>query len=98
MSNARREITPYIKDLCRDLIRIPSQSGKEGNLADLVKKRMIELGYDRVSVDNLGNVIGIKNGLKNRPLLLFDGHMDTVPPGNRRLWREDPFSGKIWSL
>jgi succinyl-diaminopimelate desuccinylase len=29
------------------------------------------------------------------PEVLFTSHMDTVPPGDRRAWRRDPFSGEI---
>jgi succinyl-diaminopimelate desuccinylase len=31
------------------------------------------------------------------PEVLFTSHMDTVPPGDRRAWRRDPFSGEIVS-
>lgn len=95
LSKARKDISHDLSQLCRDLIRTPSPSGREGRLAELAKNRMEEFGYDRVTIDSIGNVIGIKDGLKPLPLLIFDGHMDTVPPGERQHWRNDPFSGKI---
>lgn len=95
LKKARKDVSHDLHELCRDLIRTPSLSGQEGRLAELAKKRMREFGYDETSIDSMGNVVSIKNGQKRRPLLLFEGHMDTVPPGDRRHWRDEPFSGKI---
>lgn len=95
LKKARRDVVDDLAELCRDLIRIPSLSGQEGRLAELARKRMKEFGYDKTSIDDIGNVIGVKECAKSRSSLLFEGHMDTVPPGERRNWRYDPFSGKI---
>ena len=48
----------------------------EKGVAELVKAKMEELGYDEVTVDATGNVLGrIGHGAKK---ILFDSHMDTV--------------------
>lgn len=86
----------YREDLVNfllDMIRIPSQSGKEEKLALRIKKEMEEANFDEVFIDKLGNVIGrIGNGSK---IIAYDGHMDTVDIGDRELWRIDPFEGII---
>ncbi|MBU1877911.1 MAG: hypothetical protein KJ734_03075, partial [Chloroflexi bacterium] len=42
---------------CR-LIRVPSLSGQEGDVAALVQAEMRRLAFDEVVVDAAGNVIG----------------------------------------
>ncbi|MFA5010372.1 MAG: YgeY family selenium metabolism-linked hydrolase [Ignavibacteria bacterium] len=84
--------------LC-DLIRTPSFSGKEKDVIELIKAKMIKEGFDEVKIDGLGNVIGrIGNGKK---IIAFDAHIDTVYPGEMSLWNFDPFTpkiedGKVW--
>src|SRR5665648_902774 len=53
-----------------------------------IKSHVVDLGEQR------GNVIGRVAGLKDRPALLFNGHLDVVPPGEQ-VWKHDPFSGTI---
>lgn len=84
--------------LC-DLIRTPSFSGKEKDVIELIKAKMLKEGFDEVTIDGLGNVIGrIGNGKK---VIAFDAHIDTVYPGEKSLWNFDPFTpkiedGKVW--
>ncbi|MCB0352293.1 MAG: M20/M25/M40 family metallo-hydrolase [Bdellovibrionales bacterium] len=61
-----------------DIIRIPSLSGGEKALAHRVSKRMTQLGYERVRIDEVGNVIG-EWGSPQFPALYLVGHIDTVP-------------------
>ncbi|MCC8194415.1 MAG: YgeY family selenium metabolism-linked hydrolase [Deltaproteobacteria bacterium] len=77
----------------RDLVRIPSFSDKEGELARHIKDVMVSLGYDEVFIDRVGNVVGrIGSGEKT---ILFDSHMDTVEVNDADEWRVPPFSGEI---
>ena len=65
----------------RELLEIYSPSGREAALARHLAERMAQLGFD-VHIDEVGNVIGEATPLHPRtfaPLLLFLGHMDTVP-------------------
>ena len=84
--------------LC-DLIRTSSFSGKEKDVIELIKAKMLKEGFDEVTIDGLGNVIGrIGNGKK---VIAFDAHIDTVYPGEMSLWNFDPFTpkiedGKVW--
>ncbi|AMP19991.1 hypothetical protein AZF37_01275 [endosymbiont 'TC1' of Trimyema compressum] len=41
------------------------------------------------------NLVGIYKGDGNGKSLLFNGHVDVVPPGNHNQWQEPPFSGTI---
>lgn len=91
-----RMFKKYDEDLvefARSLVRIPSYSDQEGNLAEHIARKMEELGYDEVCIDTTGNVAGrIGNGPKT---ILFDSHMDTVEVHDEQDWLLPPFSGEI---
>jgi succinyl-diaminopimelate desuccinylase len=70
-------------------------SGKEQEVAQLIKEEMKKLGYDEVGTDRLGNVIGLVRGNKSKPSICFTAHMDTVPPGDESKWEYPPYSGTI---
>lgn len=85
----------------RELVRLPGNSGEEGKTAASVRKKMKELGYDDISVDKYGNVLGILKGEQPGPVTLFDGHMDVVPIREPSQWEHEPYGGdlsdgKIW--
>lgn len=82
-------------DFCQRLIRTPSISGDEGEVAQLLQEEMRRLGYNEVWTDSVGNVIGLLKGNKDRPTICFTGHMDTVPPGDETKWEYPPYSGAI---
>lgn len=82
----------------QELVRIESLSGGEGEAARVVQECMLNLGYDEVSVDKCGNVIGRISGNRDggaQQTLLLDGHLDTVPPVDPQSWTVDPFSGEL---
>jgi len=78
----------------KELVQIPSPSGQEGALAQRLAEEMERLGFPEVKVDKVGNVIG-KIGSGNRPILLMDGHMDTVEVGDYSSWTRDPYGGEV---
>lgn len=83
-------------ELCQELIRNPSVSGKEEKVAEATKKAMLEeFGFDDVQIDKYGNVIGRIKGNKPGKSILFDGHIDTVPVTDESVWNYDPFGGDI---
>ncbi len=86
-------LAPDIIRFAQELIRTPSLTEQEGDLAKLVQGKMRDLNYDEVSVDELGNVIGILGDGPTR--ILFDAHMDTVGVKHPGEWRYDPFGGEI---
>ena len=80
-----------IYDFASTLIQIESLSGDEGRVAKCVETKMHELGFDSVTVDEMGNVCGtIGHGKK---LVCVDGHMDVVGNGDESQWSRAPLSG-----
>lgn len=77
-------------EFCCSLIREKSISGKEGDVAKLIKNRM-EGVYDEVWIDEFGDVIA-RLGSGKRSLVL-EGHMDTVKADEN--WEHDPFGGEV---
>lgn len=82
------------------LVQMPSPSGDEGGVAALVEAEMRRLGYDRVCVDTVGNVIGLVSasepgGAKRSGSLMLNGHMDHVDAGDPEHWAHPPFAGEI---
>ena len=81
------------------MVQAPSITGDpEGYraMASIISKEMESLGFQTkwlgVNADK-PNVVGILNPGKE-PLLLFNGHMDVVPPGSPETWGRDPFAGQ----
>jgi putative selenium metabolism hydrolase len=75
----------------RAMIFHPSESCEEKEVVACIKAEMEKLGYDKVEVDGLGNVIGwIGDGEK---IIAIDSHIDTVGIGNRENWSADPYEG-----
>ena len=81
-------------DFCQRLIRTPSLSGQEGELAHLVLSEMRSLGYDRVWVDAVGNVVGLIGGQAGRSVML-NAHLDHVDPGDPSRWPHPPYEGFV---
>ena len=84
----------YKKDMAaflREMISHPSESCEEKEVVECIKKEMEKLGYDKVEVDGLGNVIGyLGSGDK---IIALDSHVDTVGIGNIDNWTDDPYKG-----
>jgi putative selenium metabolism hydrolase len=75
------------------LVKIKSLSTKELEVQLELKSQMEMAGFDEISIDGLGNIIGrIGTGKK---ILAIDGHMDTVDIGNPGNWSFDPLGGEI---
>ena len=82
-----------VVDFAQELVRIPSVSLAEGQLATRVEEALLELGYHLVTRDDYGNVIGVLLKDHTRPTVLLNAHMDTVAPGVD--WSRKPFAGTI---
>lgn len=75
----------------RDLIRIPGESCEEEGVIKRIEQEMKALGFDRVEIDPMGNILGyMGNGKK---LIAFDAHIDTVGIGEISNWTFDPYEG-----
>lgn len=79
------------------LIQTPSLPGHEASVAALVEAEMVRTGFDEVSRDEAGNVIGRIRGRGEAPALLFNTHLDHVDPGDPSGWPagRGPYSGTI---
>lgn len=86
-----KDIIWYVKRL----IQTPSLSGEEKDLALFIRDSLNEFSLDEVYIDELGDVIGFVRGRSLHPLIILEGHMDHVPPGNLKLWKHEPFSAKV---
>ncbi len=75
----------------RKMISYPSESCEEKEVIACIKAEMERLGYDRVEVDGLGNVIGWMG--EGGKIIAIDSHVDTVGIGNRENWTHDPYEG-----
>ena len=75
----------------RKMISYPSESCEEKEVIACIKAEMEQLGYDRVEVDGLGNVIGWMG--EGGKIIAIDSHVDTVGIGNRENWTHDPYEG-----
>jgi len=82
-------------DFATELVRTPSPTLGEGDVADRVRAEMQKIGYDRIVTDDAGNVAGVSFGREAGPTVLLTCHMDTVAPGSAQAWTESPLSGKI---
>jgi putative selenium metabolism hydrolase len=82
---------PAISKFLRDMIAIPSESRQEEHVIQRIKKEMEAVGFDRVEIDAMGNIMGyIGSG---RHLIAMDAHVDTVGVGDPDLWEYDPYQG-----
>jgi len=75
----------------RDLIAIPGESAEEEGVVKRIAKEMEALGFDKVEVDPMGNILGYMG--TGSTLIGFDAHIDTVGIGNRANWNFDPYEG-----
>ena len=79
LNEARKE---EVLELAKVLISQQSYSGHEGGVAAELEKYMKANGFDDVTVDKYGNIIGKIKGNRPGKKVLFDGHIDTVPVAN----------------
>ena len=85
------EYKPAISKFLRDMIAIPSASRQEANVIERIQQEMEAVGFDRVDIDPMGNILGyIGNG---RHLIAMDAHVDTVGVGDPDQWEHDPYLG-----
>ncbi len=84
----------YEKDMTkflRDLVKIPGESCGEKGHIDRIAEEMRSVGFDKVDIDPMGNVLGYMG--TGEKLIGFDAHIDTVGIGNIKNWEFDPYDG-----
>ncbi len=84
-----------LERLLQSLVRVQTLSGEEKPAVEIAGEEMRRLGFDEVSDDENGSLIGIVNGSKPGPTLLLDAHCDTVGVAPGVNWQHNPFGGEI---
>lgn len=85
--------------LCSDLIKIPSENppGKMKEITQFILK-YLEEGNIACEVvqgeEGFPNIVATM-GTGTGPLIIFNGHSDVVPAGDRSGWDFDPFGGEV---
>lgn len=82
---------PDITKFLRDMIAIPSESCDEEKVVLRIKEEMLKVGFDKVDIDPMGNILGYMGHGKH--LIAMDAHIDTVGVGNMDNWEFDPYLG-----
>lgn len=81
--------------LCQKLVQQKSYSGEESGVVSVLSDNMKKMGFDEVTVDKYGNIIGCIKGKRPGKKILFDGHIDTVPVTEETEWIHPPFAAEI---
>jgi len=96
LKEIKEEFKTEVIEFAQKLIKTPSISGTEKEIADIYLSEMKKLGYDEVFRDDMGNVVGIINGTEVGPAIMYNSHMDHVSPGDVNNWQGyDPYGGKV---
>jgi putative selenium metabolism hydrolase len=85
--NYKAEMSKFL----RDMIAIPSESCDEKRVVLRIKEEMEKVGFDKVDIDPMGNVLGYIGHGKH--VIAMDAHIDTVGIGDKNLWNYDPYEG-----
>ncbi len=83
-----KDAEPDLVGFLREIVAIPSLSGREGPVIGRIEQEMRRLDFDEVRRDPMGNLIG-RIGSGPRTVAL-DGHVDTVDVTPEQ-WQTDPF-------
>lgn len=92
-------------DLAKELIARRSVTTEDAGCLELVAARLAPLGFACERIDSTGPTGRVANLWARRgsakPLVVFAGHTDVVPPGPVEKWQSDPFvpterAGKLY--
>ena len=85
--NYEKDMTKFL----RDIVKFPGESCDEKAHIDRIAEEMTKLGFNKVEIDPMGNVLGYMG--TGETLIGFDAHIDTVGIGNKNNWNFDPYEG-----
>lgn len=101
MNNLPPKTDPVVTHL-QDLLRLASVSPDDGGTHQLLDQFYSALGLtcEHQQLDKICATLWAESPLKageldDRPLFVFAGHTDVVPPGDLSSWRVPPYSGEI---
>ena len=72
-------------------MKFPGESCDEEAHVNRIAEEMNKLGFDKVEIDPMGNVLGYMG--TGETLIGYDAHIDTVGVGNLDNWEFDPYEG-----
>ncbi|MCP4538219.1 MAG: YgeY family selenium metabolism-linked hydrolase [Chloroflexi bacterium] len=75
-------------------MQTPSPSTRESAVAERIIAEMKRLDFHDVHTDRIGNVVG-RIGPGHGPILMLNGHMDTVRVSDASAWSYDPFGARV---
>lgn len=89
-----------ITRLCCDLIKFKSENppGDVGDIAGFIKDYMIGKGFAVETVSSDKGRVNLIASLRSRGArrkLVWNGHMDVVPPGRIDAWKSNPWEGVV---
>lgn len=77
----------------------PNPPGDERRVAATIQEEMEALEVENVEVvskdERRPNIICRASGKEGSPILIYNGHIDTKPPGEMDKWETDPFRPTI---
>lgn len=87
-------------EILRELIRCPSVTPEEGGALTYLENQLTKLGFSvermTFSDENTPDVENLYARLGSKaPHIMFAGHTDVVPIGNKDDWSSDAFSGEV---
>ncbi len=87
-------------DLCVALVQVPSENppGDTRAIAARIRDLLSPLGAHVeivVGEPSMPNVVAVTRGSRPGRRLVFNGHLDTFPAGDRAAWSVDPFAGVV---
>ena len=85
--NYQKDMTRFL----REIVKNPGESCDEKAHIERIAQEMRDLGFDKVEIDPMGNVLGFMG--TGETIIGFDAHIDTVGIGNRGNWTFDPYEG-----
>ncbi len=97
-----RNINLDVIELSQKLIQIPSYSGYDEGVINLLQDYLESMGFkcDILSYDGddsykVNNIHAVFNPNNSSNIFYFAGHTDVVNEGNKKSWTFDPFSATI---
>lgn len=105
IEKSKAEIIKFSQELIKAKSPNPHLPNKSWKINEPIEKEVAKLIFNKLKefslkpkfVSVLSNRPNIVCSLKKsgKPILIFNGHMDTVPVGDENKWKYSPFSAKI---
>jgi len=104
-----KEVVEFLQQLIRSKSTYPPGDTRE--VANVCLRKLVEAGVeakliypdhdaksiwdDGVDHNNIPSVLGVLKGRKEKPVLVYNAHIDTVRVEDSDKWKYDPFSGVV---